>query len=490
MKNRRLLFLAFSLSFLLLTLLACSGNNPLASLTSATPAAAKSAGVDITVYNQNVALVKDKRTLPLKQGLNEVRFSDVAAQIDPTSVQFSSLTDPTGTRVLEQNYAYDIVGTQKIIQKYLDQSVTLVTEDGTKYSGKLLSGADDIILQGEDGQVTTVKLTRVREVKFPQLPGGLITKPTLIWTIDAGRDGNQDVQVTYLTNGINWKANYVVVVDSQDAKMNLNGWVTIDNQSGATYEDARLKLVAGDVRRQVAAPAAKSMDAGRAALPPTPTPQFVEQSFFEYHMYTLQRATTISNRETKQIEFTTGANVPINKLFVYDGASNLRFAGYALADPGYGKTSDTKVAVMIEFKNSAQNALGMPLPKGTIRVYKQDSDGGNQFIGEDNIDHTAKDEMIRLNIGNAFDVVGERKQANFNKLNDKTIEETYQIKLRNHKQEAVQVRAVEHLFRWSNWQITQASADYNKLDAQTIEFRVNVPPDGEQTVNYTVRYTW
>ncbi len=492
MKGHRVFLLALSLSFVLVTLLACSGNNPLAPLSSAAPvAAAKSAGVDITVYNQNVALVKDKRTLALKQGMNEVRFSDVAAQIDPTSVQFTSLTDPSGTRVLEQNYAYDIVGTQKIIQKYLDQNVALVTEDGTKYSGKLLSGADDIILQGDDGHVTTVKLTRVREVKFPQLPGGLITKPTLIWSVNAGRDGNQDTQVTYLTNGIGWKANYVIVVNSQDTSMNLNGWVTIDNQSGATYEDARLKLVAGDVRRLEKVPAAKAMDGARSGLQATATPpQFVEQSLFEYHMYTLQRATTISNRETKQIEFTTGANVPIGKLFVYDGASNLRFGGYALTDPAYGKTSDTKVAVMIEFKNSEQNSLGMPLPKGTIRVYKQDTDGGNQFIGEDNIDHTAKDEMIRLNIGNAFDVVGERKQVNFNKINDKTIEETYQIKLRNHKKEAVQVRAVEHLFRWSNWQILQPSTDYNKLDAQTIEFRVNVPPDGEQTINYTVRYTW
>ncbi len=491
MNHRRVFLLALALSFILVTLLACSGNNPLGAMTSAPSiAAAKSAGVDITVYNQNVALVKDKRTLALKQGMNQVRFSDVAAQIDPTSVQFTSLTDPSGTRVLEQNYAYDIVGTQKIIQKYLDQNIALVTEDGTKYSGKLLSGADDIILQGDDGQVTTVKLTRVREVKFPQLPGGLITKPTLIWSLNAGRDGNQDAQVTYLTNGINWKANYVIVVNAPDTAMNLNGWVTIDNQSGATYEDARLKLVAGDVRRLAPVPAAKEMDGLRAAPTATAASQFVEQSLFEYHMYTLQRATTISNRETKQIEFTTSANVPINKLFVYDGASNLRFYGYALTDSSYGKTSNTKVAVMIEFKNSEQNSLGMPLPKGTIRVYKQDSDGGNQFIGEDNIDHTPKDETIRLNIGNAFDVVGERTQMNFKKVNDKTIEETYQIKLRNHKKETVQVRAVEHLFRWSNWQILQSSTDYSKLDAQTIEFRVNVPPDGEQTVNYTVRYSW
>ncbi len=480
---------AFTLSTLLLLAIGCQGGNPF--VAQSTPSAqAKSAGLDLTVYNQNVALVKDRRTLALKSGMNDVRFTDVAAQIDPTSVQFSSLTDPSGTRVVEQNYAYDIVGSAKILQKYLDQNVSLVTEDGTKYSGKLLSGTDDIILQGDDGQVTSVKLARLRELKFPQLPGGLITKPTLIWMVNSSRDGNQDAQVTYLTNGINWRANYVALVDAKDAAMNLNGWVTIDNQSGATYEDAKLKLVAGDVRRVTPVAASRALDARGAAPPPPPAPQFAEQAFFEYHLYTLQRATTLLNRETKQIEFTSAANVPINKIFVYDGARGLGFFGYAITDAGYGKTSDSKVAVMIEFKNGEQNKLGIPLPKGTVRVYKADSDGGSQFIGEDNIDHTAKDETIRLNIGNAFDVVGERSQTKFNKISDKVIEESYQIKVRNHKTEAVEVRVVEHLFRWSNWQIIQSSQDYTKLDAQTIEFRVKVAPDGEQVVNYTVRYNF
>ncbi len=466
----------------------CQGGSPTSAFQAAR-AEAKSGGVDITVYNQNIALVKDKRVLALKSGMNEVRFTDVASQIDPTSVQFTSLTDPNGTRVLEQNYAYDIVGSAKILQKYLDQNIALVTEDGTKYAGKLLSGSDDIILQSDDGQVTTVKLARVRELKFPNLPGGLITKPTLIWLVNASREGNQDAQVTYMTNGINWKANYVVVVNDKDTAMNMNGWVTIDNQSGATYEDANLKLVAGDVRRVTQLPAA-------AGGFPTPTAakaadsQFVQQDLFEYKLYSLQRATTIRNRETKQIEFTNATNVGITKLFVYDGGSAYRFYGYQITDPNYGKTSNTKVAVMIEFKNSEANKLGIPLPKGTLRVYKADADGGNQFIGEDNIDHTPKDEMIRLNIGNAFDVVGERKQTNFTKISDRVIEETYEIKLRNHKKEAVQVRVVERLFRWSNWQILKTNQDFTKLDSQTIEYRVNIKPDSESVVHYTVRYSW
>lgn len=489
MFQRRFFLIILGTALALFFAIACQSVDPISRTTPA--ASAKTGGVDITVYNSNTALIKDKRTLTLKSGTNEVRFTDVAAQIDPTSVQFNSMTDPSGTRVIEQNYAYDIVGSQKILQKYLDQNIALVTEDGTKYSGKLLSGADDVILQSDDGQVTTVKLARVREVKFPQLPGGLITKPTLIWLVNSARDGNQDTQVTYMTNGINWKANYVALVNKDDNAMNLNGWVTIDNQSGATYEDANLKLVAGDVRRVSPQPAARDgVYAAPTAAPKASEQQFTQQDFFEYHLYSLQRPTTIQNRETKQIEFTNAANVGINKLFVYDGAAQFRFYGYPVIDSGYGRSTETKVATMLEFKNAEQNQLGVPLPKGTIRVYKSDPDGSNQFIGEDNIDHTPKDEMIRLNIGNAFDIVGERSQTKFNKISDKVIEESFQIKLRNHKKEAVEVRAVERLYRWSNWQIMQSTQDYNKLDSQTIEFRVKVPADGEGVVNYTVRYSF
>jgi hypothetical protein len=480
------------ISFLILSVIfaiGCQSNTPFA-VPSTPRVEAKSGSVDLTIYNQNMAVVKDKRILTFKSGLNEIRFTDVASQIDPTSVQFISLTDPMGTRVLEQNYAYDIVNSQKILQKYLDQNIALVTEDGTQYSGKLLSGSDDIILQSDDGQVTTVKLARVRELKFPTLPGGLITKPTLVWLVSAAKEGNHDTQVTYMTNGINWRANYVVVVNRDDTAMNLNGWVTIDNQSGATYEEANLKLVAGDVRRVTPVPTARDGAPAPTATAKAGEQQFVQQDIFEYKLYSLQRPTTIRNRETKQIEFASATNVGITKLFVYDGGAAYRFYGYQITDPNYGKTSGTKVAVMIEFKNSEQNKLGIPLPKGTMRVYKADADGSNQFIGEDNIDHTPKDELIRLTIGNAFDVVGERKQINFTKVSDRVIEETYEIKLRNHKKEAVEVRVVEHLFRWSDWQILKATQDYTKLDTQTIEFRVKVAPDSESVVNYTVRYAW
>lgn len=487
MNLHRISFVALGILIALALGLVLTG--PAGAPPTAPVAQAKSGGVDLTVYNQNMALVKDRRTLTLKQGTNEVRFTDVAAQIDPTSVQFTSTTDPNGTRVLEQNYAYDIVGSAKILQKYLDQSISIVTEDGTQYRGKLLSGADDIILQGDDGQVTSIKLARVRELKFPQLPGGLITRPTLIWMVNATKAGDQETQVTYLTNGITWRANYVAVVNAADTAMNLNGWVTVDNQSGATYEDARLQLVAGDVRRVT--PTQKSYEGATGAAPaPTASPQFSQQSLFEYYLYTLQRPTTLQNRETKQIEFATAANIGVTKLYVYRPAQAFRFYGSPITDAAYGRTTDTKVAVLLEFKNAEKNGLGMPLPKGTLRVYKADSEGGNQFIGEDNIDHTPKDETLRVNLGNAFDVVGDRKQTNFVKIGDRTIEETYQITIRNHKKEAITVRAPEPLYRWSNWQITQTNGEYVKLDAQTIEFSLKVPADGEAAVSYTVRYSW
>ena len=212
-----------------------------------TAAYAQGQGVELTVYNQNIALVRDRRSFDLKQGVNEVRFSDVASQIDPTSVHFRSLTDPQGTSVLEQNYEYDIVGSKKLLQKYIDQQIELIAQDGSKYQGKLLSGADDIILQDAEGGIKVVRLAQVRQFNFPKLPAGLITRPSLVWLLDAGKTGSQDVEVTYMTNGVNWNADYVVQLNKTDSALDLNGWITLNNQSGVAYTDAKLKLVAGDI---------------------------------------------------------------------------------------------------------------------------------------------------------------------------------------------------------------------------------------------------
>ncbi len=490
MKGRKMWFVGLSLA-VLLALVACSAQNPLVATFTPGAALAQESGVELTVYNSDLALVKDRRQISLDAGLNFVRFSDVASRIDPTSVHFRSLTDPEGTFVLEQNYEYDVVGSAKLLRKYLDEEITLVTEDGSVYTGVLLSGADDIILQGNDGQVTVVKLDQVREFQFPALPEGLITKPTLVWQLEAAESGRHDVEVTYLTEGVTWQADYVVLLNQEDDGLSLNGWVTVDNRSGAAYKDARLKLIAGDIHR--VQPPDEILDYLMAREGGNvPAPQVEEREFFEYHLYEVQRPVTLKEQQTKQIEFVAADEVVAEKFFVYDGlGGNFWWRTYSpVTEPGYGPTSNRKVMVMLEFRNAEEDGLGVPLPKGKVRVYKEDVDGSTEFVGEDEIDHTPTDERVRLYLGDAFDIVGERKQTDFKKLGDRALEESFEISVRNHKQEAVEVRVVEHLYRWSEWQIVEASDEYVKLDARTIEFRVNVPKDGEATITYTVRYRW
>ncbi len=450
-------------------------------------ARAQEEALALTVYNQNVALVRDRRTITLRSGTNEVRFSDVAAQIDPTSVLFRSLTDPEGTTVLEQNFEYDLVGSQKLLEKYVDEEVALVTEDGTEYAGTLLAGRDDIIIRDRAGNIVVVRRDQVREFTFPRLPEGLITRPTLVWLLNARRAGTQNVEVTYLTNGVTWQADYVMQLNADDTAADLNGWITLDNRSGATYKEAKLKLVAGDVN--VVAEKVVAVAEERAVMP-TPSPGVEERALFEYRLYDVQRPVTVRDQQTKQIEFTSAADIPVEKIFVYDGASGLRFYGTPITEPNYGVFSAPDVNIYLQFENTAEAGLGIPLPAGRVRVYKADVDGSLQFIGENRIDHTPKDELVRLRLGNAFDIVGERRQTDFRRLGKDVIEESYEIRVRNHKDEAVEVRVVEHLFRWSEWEIVRESARHTKLDAGTVEWRLEVPANGEAVVTYTVRYTF
>ncbi len=464
------------------------GQQPTGMPRFASLAQAQGKEVELTVYNQDIALVRDTRSFELDQRVNEVRFSDVASRIDPTSVHFRSLTDPAGTAVLEQNYEYDIVGSQKLLQKYVDLEIELVTEDGSEYAGTLLSGADDIILQDADGGVTVVRLNRVQQFNFPELPQGLITKPTLVWLLDAGQGGNQDVEVTYMTGGINWRADYVVQLNEDDTAVDLNGWITLDNRSGATYTDAKLKLVAGDVNvvRQAKAAADRGLVVEAEAFAAAPPVE--EREFFEYHLYDVRRPVTVRDNQTKQIEFTSATDVPAEKFFVYDGARGLGFYGYPISDPGYGTYSNPDVNIYLQVQNEEEAGLGIPLPAGRVRVYKADVDGSLQFVGEDQIDHTPKDETVRLLLGNAFDIVGERRQTDFRPLGRDVIEESFEIIVRNHKDEDVEVRVVEHLFRWSEWEILRESAEHTKLDQGTVEWRLPVSADGEVVLTYTVRY--
>jgi hypothetical protein len=455
-------------------------------------AEAAEGGLALTVYNQGTALVRDRRQFDLDQGVNELRFADVAASIDPTSVLFTSLTDPQGTSVLEQNYEFDLVGAAALLEKYIDEEIRVVTQDGTLYTGTLLSGRGDIILQDGDGRVTVVGADDIQEFSFPALPEGLITKPTLVWRLLASRDGQQDVEITYLTGGVSWQADYVVRLAADDGAIDLDGWVTVSNTSGATFQDALLKLVAGDLQRLAQAKAAGLLDA-MEALPTAAAAQVEQREFFEYHLYQIPRPVTVRDNETKQIEFVRAPGVAAQKFFVYDGLQCQAYywycatSGYPQTDPSYGVVSNPKIMVMVEFDTDDVDA---DLPRGRVRVYQDDIDGASLLIGEDTIDHTPKGETLRLYVGDAFDIIGERIQTDFSLPSSKSVEETYRIVLRNHKDEAVEVRVVEHLFRWSNWRILRSSHDYQEMDSSNIEFRVRVPAEGETEVTYTVLYTW
>lgn len=462
----------------------------------ATPVAnAAEAGVALTVYNEGTALVNDLRRFEFGQGLNTISFVDVAASIDPTSVHFNSLTDPTGTVVLEQNYVFDLVGTSALLEKYLDETIQIVTDDGTAYRGRLLSGAGDIILEANNGEVQVVRADNIRDYSFPELPEGLIARPTLVWQVRAAQSGEQDVEVTYLTGGLAWQADYTILLAQDDSSIDLDGWVTLNNTSGATYEDAQLKLVAGDLQRLADERAVLGADM-IAVEEAEAAPAVAEREFFEYHLYEVEQSVTVHDNEAKQIEFVRGTGVPAERFFLYDGAFGPRgyfpySYGYPVTDPGYGVGTDAKVAVMLGFDTGEDTGLGADLPRGRVRVYQEDVDGAALLVGEDQIDHTPKGETVQLYVGDAFDIAGERVQTDFTRPTDHSLEETYEITLRNRKdEETVEVRVVEHLFRWTDWEILSSSTDFVKLDSSTIEFRVSLEPDEEQTVRYKVRYTW
>jgi hypothetical protein len=453
-------------------------------------------GVALTIYNQNFGVVRERRKVNLTEKLGTIRFTDVAAQIDGTSVSFKSLTDP-GATVLEQNYEYDLVSADKLLQKYIDKPITVLTKDGSRYSGNLLSfdGNQLVIRQyGEKGDLAMVQRgDNVKDIQFSALPDGLITKPTLVWKLATEKVGDQLIEVAYQTAGINWQSDYNAVLNADDSHLDLSGWVTINNESGATYKDAKLKLIAGDVRRVQQPQVMSRVGAAKLAMADEMAAGFEEKAFFEYHLYTLGRSTTVADNQTKQIELLKTADVPVKKVFLYDGAPQYRWYGGLVTDTGYGSgEGNKKINVIIELKNSQDNHMGMPLPKGKVRLYKRDpADASLEFIGEDQIDHTPKDETVKLHIGDAFDIVGERKRTDFHvDTSGHVMTESFEIHVRNHKTEAVDVLVKEPLYRWNNWEITQASAKWTKYDSSTIHFPVTVAKDGEQVITYTVRYTW
>jgi len=459
-------------------------------------------GTPVATQLPGYAMVRDERAVHLDRSRTLLRIDDVAALIDPTTVQFQSLTDPAGTRVLEQDFQFDLVSTQKLLSRFIDREVAVERQQGqqgqqaSELRGTLLSANDGLVLKAADGQIHA--LNQWQNLRFGELPGGLITKPTLLWDVAAKKPGEHRARVSYQTGGITWWADYNLTwsegADANSGFVNLGAWVSILNQSGAAYPEAKLKLVAGDVHRaQPPRPSRAMVMKAEAMAMDAAAPGFEEKAFFEYHLYTLQRPTTIPNNATKQIElFDAASRVPAKKVMVYDGAAGVGVFGSPMLEREFAPQSNTKVDVWLRFRNDPASGLGMPLPAGRIRVAQLDSaDDTLEFIGEDVIDHTPKNEDVRVKLGTAFDVVGERRQTDFRvDTRARWMEEAFEIRVRNHKDQPVEVQVRERLYRWNTWKMLESSAPYEKKDAATVEFPVKVAKDGEAVVSYRVRYAW
>lgn len=460
--------------------------------TSRNVTASNSQGVALTIYNQNFGLVKDVRSVSLTKGINFLRFEDVAAAIDPTTVNFMSLTAPNTVAVREQNYQYDVMDPDTVLSKSVGKEVSFrqfVDGRTNEIHGTLLNSPSvtvvdtngnaqerrqGLVIQTNGGVV----LNPSGQVELAKLPSGLVAKPSLLWKLETDKAGEHKTEISYQTKGLNWRCDYVVIANEDDSAADLASWVTLDNQSGASYQNAALKLMAGDVHKVQDNMMYARGDMAMAESAPMQK-QFSEKSFAEYHLYTLAGTTDVSNNETKQLSLFNAANVPTHKLFIYEpNQAQVNYGGYAPAG------NPQKVNVKIEVQNSEKNNLGMAMPKGKVRVYKRDHDGALQFVGEDLIDHTPRDEKVRLYIGDAFDVVGERKQLNHEQVSDRVQRDTFEISLRNHKDKKVTVTSVEHAY--GDWKIKSSSQKYVKKDAQTFEFEAEIAAHGEVKINYEI----
>ncbi len=458
------------------TLAAVLGAAPVAGAAPLRITAAEQRDVMITVYNGNLGLVKDVREVRLDAGLIETHFMDVAAQIDPTSVLLRSLTDSTGLKILEQNYEYDLLSSEKLMEKYVGRKVRLYQSNGTFQEATLLSTRGPVY--DINGQI---HMGHFGSVVLPALPENLVSKPTLAWLLRNTRPAPQRVEASYLTAGISWKSDYVMLINAADSRADLTGWVTINNQSGATYRNAALKLVAGDINRAASRDdSRRAMEmAAKAASPAVADREFKSEGFFEYHLYTLDGRTTIKESQTKQLTLLSAADFPVDKQFIYHGA-----AGYHRTQYGV-PISNQKVGVYLDIRNTKENRLGVPLPKGKVRVYKADASGSQQLIGEDWIDHTPKDERVRIKMGEAFDLVGERVQKDWKKIGSKLYEIEWEITLRNHKKEAVTVEVIEPMP--GDWEVLRATHPHEKLQAFTARWKIPVPREGATTLGYRTR---
>jgi hypothetical protein len=458
----------------------------------------------LTIYNQNFAVVRDSVPLDLKSGVNPVRFTGATAHLEPDSV---ILRDPAGKhalQILEQNYRNDPGSEPLLLSLFEGKTIefeNVRTKDNTQIrelipgkiirSGYVPGGGGEQPIIEVDGKL---RFSLPGQPLFPSLGDDTVLKPTLHWLLRADKPGQFDAEVSYVTGGFSWEADYNLVAPEKGDIVDVIGWITMNNQSGKVFENAKIKLMAGDVNKIQPQNRPTALGGVRRAMLADAAEAVVsEKSFDEFHLYTLARATMLRDRETKQVEFVRAESVKAPVIYVYDGAQGYGYAFYGGLnnDRGYGTQCNKKVWVMREFVNAETNHLGIALPKGKLRFYRRNDDGQLEFTGENEIDHTPRNETIRVTTGNAFDLVGERKQTDFRTdRSDKWIDETFEIKLRNRKKEAADFRVVEHLYRWNNWKITTQSDEFKKTDAQTIEFRVNVKPDEEKMITYTVHYSW
>jgi hypothetical protein len=453
---------------------------------------------EITIYNQGFGLVKETRQLDLKPGRQTVEVKDVAELIEPTSVGMKSLTDPDDFTVLEQNYQYDLISTQAILNKSVGQKIRFIRHFDSQrevLEGTLISAPFAVVASPDGGSNQTyngmviktddgrIILNPSGEIEVSTVPSGMISVPTLLWDLKSNKGGIHNVELSYLTKGLNWNADYVLTLGDK-SMADLLGWVTINNQSGATFKDAKLKLLAGDVNR-VNQGYGRGGGGVQYEAKAADAAQFQQESFFEYHLYTLQRPATLNNRETKQISLLEGNGIKFEKKLIIDP---MRDYGMYYPSEGEVGVGDLKPLVQVSFVNSKENSLGMPLPKGTVKVYQRDSTGSVQMLGEAAIDHTPKDETITLAIGHSFDIVSSRKRTNFKRLSGNSFQESFEISVRNRKDVADTVHLYER--HYGDWRVTQKSMEFTKLDSSTMDFLVNLKAGESRTITYTVVTTW
>jgi hypothetical protein len=442
--------------------------------------------LSLTVYNSDLALVRDLRTLRLARGVSDVHFMDIAATVNPATVHFRSLSEPTRLNVLEQNYEFDLLEPEKLLRKYVGREVTLVRvrqQNGRTVeeavTARLLSFNSAPVWQIGNEVVTGLSADHIR---FPELPGNLYSRPTLIWSLDNQGATRHRVEASYLAGSLSWNADYVLTVTRDDRLSDLDGWVTLTNGSGTSFRNASLQLVAGDVNRVRQAFERRSRDA-RVEVSAAPPPAMTQEAFSDYHLYSLQRKTTINNNETKQVSMLSASGVPLQKRYVVNGQAH-----YYRNPANPGSPIRDQVEVFYQFRNDAMAGLGIPMPAGTVRVYQADSRGGIHFVGEDRIAHTPKDETLDIKIGNAFDVVAERRQVDFQKIAGDVYEVEFEVTLRNHKTAPVVVEVNEPL--GGTWRLIRSTHEGRKADAWAAQFSVPVAQDGTATLNYRVRVTY